>query len=65
MVYKQKTGFEKKTLFVTTFFQGDTTESERQNIVAEVKEEMIDDDALSVQKIQYSEAGENNTVFDV
>jgi hypothetical protein len=42
--------------------QGDTTEIESKNIVAELKEEEIDDDTLFVQEIHNSGDEENNTV---
>ena len=44
--------------------QGDTTESESQNIVAELKEEVIYGDTLLVQEIHNSGDEENNTVVD-
>jgi hypothetical protein len=42
--------------------QGDTTESK--NIVAELKEEVIDGDTLPVQEIHNSGDEENNTLVD-
>ena len=44
--------------------QRDTIESESQNIVAELKEEVIDYDPLCVQEIHNSNNEENNTVVD-
>jgi hypothetical protein len=43
--------------------QGDTTESESKTIVAELEEEVIDDDTLFVQDIHDS-GDEENTVVD-
>ena len=44
--------------------QEDRTESESQNIVTELKEEVIDDATLLVQKIYNFGDEENNTVVD-
>ena len=44
--------------------QGETTKGVSENIVIEVKEEVIDDDPLYVQEIHNFRDGENNTVAD-
>ena len=44
--------------------QGETTPDESDYIVAELKEEVIDDDSLCVQEIQNSGDEENNTAVD-
>ena len=46
------------------YIQGDTTEIESQNIVAELKEEVIDDDTLLVEEIHNSGDEDNDTVVD-
>ena len=55
---------EEESVYDPLSIQGDTTESESQNIVAELKEEVIYGDTLLVQEIHNSGDEENNTVVD-
>ena len=45
-------------------FQGQTNSDESENIVAEVKEEVIGDDPLCIQEINKLGDEENNTVVE-